>query len=662
MGGEDEGDTVYMGDKFQAPPDFDGPTSDRRCTDVFCTSLIFLMWISMTILGAQAVAGGDFRVILYPLDYDGNICGTDFAQDMTEYPYFTYINNWGGGVCVKECPALAGQTSDNLTDVRTLITYGGIYSVEGAELSPDFVQMADYSTSPDALQCTQQTCFPNASDPATSWTSDGIAEGNGFAYYVGDSYSVLSRCFLTNAASDRIAQIVGANSTLAAASDGARIWNNLYADLWTAKAYIFGFGFGLCCLISFLYIGALRLPVLLNAVVWGSLFATIAIIVLIGYYAYSLAGAWAAENPQIWSDQSITATRISSYVLFALGGILVLLMICLRKQIQLAIGCVKETGKAVTHMPAILFVPVIQAIGFIIFMIAFLTYGIYLASQGKITVLELPVSLSGLEITVRQYSFDNYIYYALWYLLFCFFWTANFIVAYGDMVVAMSIAKWYFTRDKSDVGNITVLSAFWDTGTYHIGTLAFGSLVLAIVQIIRAILAKIQEKVAKANSSIANCLLCCCQCCLWCFEQCIKFLNKNAYIQTAIFGTPFCASAREAFFLILRNIARIGAVSYVSGAILIIGKLFISSVTTALSYYLMSSLIADELSSLWGPTVLIFLMSYFVSDMFLDVFEMGISTILQCFIADEEMFDGDECFAEGDLQRWIDKYETNFND
>jgi hypothetical protein len=76
-------------------------------------------------------------------------------------------------------------------------------------------------------------------------------------------------------------------------------------------------------------------------------------------------------------------------------------MICLRKQIQLAIGCVKETGKAVTHMPAILFVPVIQAIGFIIFMIAFLTYGIYLASQGKITVLELPVSLSGLEITVR---------------------------------------------------------------------------------------------------------------------------------------------------------------------------------------------------------------------------------------------------------------------
>ena len=76
-------------------------------------------------------------------------------------------------------------------------------------------------------------------------------------------------------------------------------------------------------------------------------------------------------------------------------------MICLRKQIQLAIGGVEEAGKAVTRMPAILFVPVVQACGFIIFMAVFLTYGIYLASQGQITVSELPVSLSGLEIMVR---------------------------------------------------------------------------------------------------------------------------------------------------------------------------------------------------------------------------------------------------------------------
>jgi hypothetical protein len=50
-------------------------------------------------------------------------------------------------------------------------------------------------------------------------------------------------------------------------------------------------------------------------------------------------------------------------------------------------------------------------------------------------------------------------------------------------------------------------------------------------------------------------------------------------------------------------------------------------------------------------------MSYFIGNMFLDVFDMSTSTVLQCFIADEEMFDGDECYADGDLRRWLDKFD-----
>mmetsp|Transcript_29058 Transcript_29058/g.47999 ORF Transcript_29058/g.47999 Transcript_29058/m.47999 type:complete len:660 (-) Transcript_29058:147-2126(-) len=655
---DDDDNSQEMGDKLQAPPDFDGPTSDRRCTDILCTLLIFAMWIAMTILGVQAIIGGDYRVILYPLDYEGNVCGTDFAQDMTDFPYFIYVNNYGGGVCVKECPSLNGVTADNLTDIKSLVTYGGLFQVENAEITTDVLQIGNY-TGEDALFCNEEDCYPDPNDPSSSWDSKGVDKGNGFAYYVGDSYPVLSWCFLTIEASDRIDELVGANATLSSVEAGYDFWNDLFADLWTAREYIFGFGFGTALLVSFLYIAVLRLPALLNIVVWGSIFATITLFFGIGAYAFYLSDFWASEDPQIWSDQSITATKISSFVLFGIGFVLILLMICLRKQIQLAIGCVKETGKAVTHMPLIMFVPVIQGVAFILFVLVWSIYGIYLASQGEITVLELPVNANGLEVTVRTYEFDDYIYYGLWFLLFCFFWTSNFIVAYGDMVVAMSVAKWYFTRNKRETGNGTVIGALYDTGRYHLGTLAFGSLILALINLARAILAKVQKQVKKADSKIADCLLCCCQCCLWCFEQCIKFLNKNAYIQTAIFGTPFCTSAREAFFLILRNIGRIGAISYVSGAVLIIGKLFISSLTTGASYFLMSQLIGDELFSLWGPTVLVFLISYFIADMFLDVFEMGITTILQCFIADEEMFDGDQCFAEGDLQDWIDKYEEN---
>jgi hypothetical protein len=61
-----------MGEKLTAPPDFSGPTPKRRFTDVIFTLLLWMMWISMTGLGIYAIQNGDYRLILYPLDYAGN--------------------------------------------------------------------------------------------------------------------------------------------------------------------------------------------------------------------------------------------------------------------------------------------------------------------------------------------------------------------------------------------------------------------------------------------------------------------------------------------------------------------------------------------------------------------------------------------------------------
>ncbi len=32
-----------------------------------------------------------------------------------------------------------------------------------------------------------------------------------------------------------------------------------------------------------------------------------------------------------------------------------------------------------------------------------------------------------------------------------------------------------------------------------------------------------------SENALAQCCLKCCICCLWCLEQCLKFLNQNAY-------------------------------------------------------------------------------------------------------------------------------------
>ncbi|CAN0007533.1 unnamed protein product, partial [Choristocarpus tenellus] len=261
--------------------------------------------------------------------------------------------------------------------------------------------------------------------------------------------------------------------------------------------------------------------------------------------------------------------------------------------------------------------------------------------------------------SVRSFKFTDNMRYASLYLLFSYFWTSEFILALGQIVVAMSVATWYFTRDKNKIGSGTVGQALWRSVWYHSGTAAFGSLIIAIVKTIRAIVAYFQKKAKDSGNKIVqagdiNAILCCVQCCLWCLEKCMKFLNKNAYIQTAMFGYNFCKAAKKAFFLIARNIARVGSISVVSEIVLIIGIVVTPLCSTFLFYIMVDYQLGDDLHGLVGVSMVVFIASAFMGKMFTEVLGMAISTILQCFLADEEMFDDDHRFGEGDLPALIE--------
>jgi solute carrier family 44 (choline transporter-like protein), member 2/4/5 len=107
---------------------------------------------------------------------------------------------------------------------------------------------------------------------------------------------------------------------------------------------------------------------------------------------------------------------------------------------------------------------------------------------------------------------------------------------------------------------------------HHLGSAAFGSLIVAIIRTIRAVVSYFQRQMKKAHNKIALYALSCVQCCLGCLESCIRFINKHAYIIIAIYGYPFCKATRKAFFLLLRNIMRVAAVNMVATFVLFIGK------------------------------------------------------------------------------------------
>merc|ERR1712167_225171 len=218
------------------------------------------------------------------------------------------------------------------------------------------------------------------------------------------------------------------------------------------------------------------------------------------------------------------------------------------------------------------------------------------------------------------------------------------------------VSKWYFTPNaekETAIGSTTVWDSVKTTFRYHLGTAAFGSLIIAIVKTIRAMISYAQRKAKQSNNKVAQAVLCCIQCCLWCIEKCLKFLNKNAYIQTALFSYSFCTAAKKAFFLIVRNLARIAAVSVVGEFIIMIGKAMISVFATAMCYFVMNSMLDGELHSIMGPVISTFIVCYFTSGMFMGVFDMAMLTMLQCFVADEEIFQGGGDFTPEGLKAFV---------
>lgn len=203
--------------------------------------------------------------------------------------------------------------------------------------------------------------------------------------------------------------------------------------------------------------------------------------------------------------------------------------------------------------------------------------------------------------------------------------------------------------------NCYSVQAFKTTLRYHLGSAAYGSLIIAIIKTIKAVVEYIKKKASKSGNKILVWIMCIISCLLTCLEKIMKFINKHGYILIAIYGYSFCQACRKAFFLLLRNILRVAAVNMVAAFVLFLGKVFVPTATTFLCYCAIAYRENNDVNGIIAPLVFCFLLAYFISKMFSELFGMGIETILFCFIADEEMFAVENRFASGELMTTIQK-------
>jgi hypothetical protein len=168
---------------------------------------------------------------------------------------------------------------------------------------------------------------------------------------------------------------------------------------------------------------------------------------------FFLAAKWSEGDSH--NHNEILTIRILSYIGFAITFLYLCLLVVMRKRILLAVGIVKESARALAAMPALILMPVCQALAVGIFLVPWAIYSLYLASSGEISTYHKEIN--GVTTSYRQMDYNMNTRYAFLYLLFCWYWTSEFILAVGQLISATSISAWYFTRDKKAEGNTTVI-------------------------------------------------------------------------------------------------------------------------------------------------------------------------------------------------------------
>ncbi|XP_074835566.1 choline transporter-like protein 2 isoform X2 [Carettochelys insculpta] len=683
MGGNEENYYGKHGTPQRYDPTFKGPIYDRSCTDIICCVLLLVAIVGYVIVGIVAWTHGDPRKVIYPTNSEGQFCG-QLGTPNENKPFLFYFNIMKCAsplvllqfqcptkqICVKKCPDRYLTYLNAKTQSHRDLLYYTEFCVPGfnslQKSVPDVLKDGDCPAMITPSKPLARRCLPAVN------TKKGVI-------MVGDETTFEDGRGQRRNVTELVEGAKKANVVLEARQLAMKIFED-----YTVSWYWIIIGLVIAMVISLIFIVLLRF--LAGIMIWAII---VLVILVLGYGIVHCYMEYAQLKGEAGSDVSLkdlglqTDLRVYLHlrqtwlafmiILCLIEVIVILLLIFLRKRILISIALIKEASRAIGHIMMSLLFPLCTFFLLCLCTAYWTSTAVFLSTsnEGVYKVLnESKCDYAGQTCTPGTFNTSNitkecpdarcvFAFYGgetayhkflivfQIYNAFMFFWLANFVIALGQVTLAGAFASYYWAFKKpDDIPAFPLFSSFGRALRYHTGSLAFGSLILAIIQIIRVILEYLDHRLKVAENKFAKFLLTCLKCCFWCLEKFIKFLNRNAYIMIAIYGTNFCTSARNAFFLLMRNVIRVAVLDKVTDFLLFLGKLLIVGSVGILAFFFFTQRIklvqdtAPPLNYYWVPILTVIVGSYLIAHGFFSVYAMCVDTLFLCFCEDLERNDG----------------------
>ncbi|XP_067157001.1 choline transporter-like protein 3 isoform X1 [Apteryx mantelli] len=586
------------------------PLIYRKCTDILWLFLFFIFWAGLMFITGYAVMAGAAERLVLGYDSFGNICGRKNSpvkgaplsgQDMTNKKYVFFLNSCNlemqsleissVSLCVSSCPQ---EQLSSLEDLRSFARNNGSY------LCVYNLNVSSYTLNPKASELCPTLPVPPSK-----------------------SFPLFNRCVPQNP--ECYSKYASVLINMVNEMDAL---HRILAGILAGRDIVIGLSvlslaFSFMLVLTFKFIQTLLVHTLIALVVFGLLFVSGVLWWL--YYDYrndpSTELETEKENIKFLLGYAIFSTIVTV--------VLLSLILLLRKRLQFTIQLFQIVNKIISRIPFLLFQPLWSFLILIVFWVFWVAVLLSLGTAGTAQIT------SGGQVEYRALSG---IHYMAWYHFVGLIWTSEFILACQQMTIAGAVVTCYFNRNKNSPPRHPVLSSISVLFCYHLGTVVKGSFLITILRIPRIFLLYLYNFLKQKESACAKCLFKCCFCWFWCLERCLRYFNQHAYTTTAINGTDFCTSAKDAVFILAKNSAKLASISCFGGFIIFLGKVFVVCFTVfgglmAFNYH-------RELQAWVVPLLLVGFFACMVSHSFLSVFEVTVDALFLCFAIDIETNDG----------------------
>mmetsp|Transcript_26344 Transcript_26344/g.77270 ORF Transcript_26344/g.77270 Transcript_26344/m.77270 type:complete len:825 (-) Transcript_26344:314-2788(-) len=346
--------------------------------------------------------------------------------------------------------------------------------------------------------------------------------------------------------------------------------------------------------------------------------------------------------------------------------LLALVFICMAsKQIKRTTALVSEGTKVIKNSPAMMFVPLasyiaqLAAVSICALIICYLwtdPASSYQTTLGWAEELKAKAN-STIDIAVDP---NDLLKYETAYVAFGGLWTYLFYDAIVTTIISGCVVYYYFidqdtagmkdSRYADNQTDLITLSQIGQVIRCNLGSMAFGSLILALISVVRIVLEYIDDQtkdVQDANILLKYALKCC-KCFLMCFEKSIKFLTSYAYTFVILENRGFCSACYMSYTLLGEYATQI-AINKMVCFVLYWIQSIVTPIVCFLCAYKQMTMNDEKIQTgtanaynYYGPLVpatAIFILALMLARSFAAVYEQTVTALTVCVLHDIREYD-----------------------